>query len=92
MSAKIATLVPHTAKTPCTEVIDYLERILKEAKEGNIGSMAAILVTPAGDVITGWSYRPLTANGHHLIAGTAYLQQRLINLLTDEEPMEKPSA
>lgn len=77
MDKKIVGLVEGTNVAPINkDVVASLERLLEEAKRGEIQSFAFAAVRPCGDSVTGWNNR---AHYHHLLGALLVVQNRLLN-------------
>lgn len=61
---------------PDERVVDLLEGYLKEAKAGNLRSVAVVGVTTDGTVTTAWRHN---SDLFTMVGGVAWLQQRLVN-------------
>lgn len=76
MSKKIVGLVEGTNTAPVNkDVVASLERLLEEAKRGEIQSLAYAAVKPCGDSVTGWNNR---AHYHQLLGALLVVQNRML--------------
>lgn len=57
-------------------VIAHLEKLLKEAKDGEIESMCSVIRTPDGSVFHEYTD---TENLSHLLSGVIFLQHRMVD-------------
>ena len=70
------------ATTASSPVVQFLEKLLTDARAGAFTSMAAVAVGPHGQLMTGW------AGGQRgeLYVGAAVVQQGLLKEITQPAP------
>ncbi len=85
MTAEIVALpgtitLPLDEQKPVAEVVELLERILDQAKSGEIIGVAISTVNkmPNGEASIGSSYRYLVGTRFHLIAAVEWLKHRMM--------------
>jgi hypothetical protein len=66
--------VPH-GLLPVADIVEKLERLLAQAKRGDIRALGIVAVRAGCTVSTQFSLGP-DANNHELMAGITYLQHR----------------
>jgi hypothetical protein len=63
---------------PAAEVVELLERLLGEAKEGKIRAIATGIVREKGVVANAYAYGKDEGTCNHMVAAIAYLQWRFM--------------
>ena len=64
-------------KAPAENIVERLERLLAEARAGEIRAFAYAYVDQRNAVFDSWVTAPDEPTGHQLIAGVIYLQHEI---------------
>lgn len=73
---KVVGLVEGTNVAPVNkELVASLEKLLEDAKRGELQSLAYAAVRPCGDSVTGWNNR---AHYHQLLGALLVVQNRML--------------